>query len=146
MKIHLLTGFLGSGKTTAIQHASRILLRKAIRSGVITNDQGLKLVDGDFFKAQDIPSRRVVSGYFCCNYNDLDDRIQSLIETSNTEVIFAESVGSCTDIVATVLKPLLRFRPDAQTTVSTFTDVRLLRMILSGASNSFDETVNYIYR
>ena len=146
MKIHLLTGFLGSGKTTAIQHASRILLRKGIGTGIISNDQGLKLVDGDFFKSLDIPSRQVVSGCFCCNYNDLDDQIQSLIETNNTEVIFAESVGSCTDIVATVLKPLLKFRPHAQTTVSTFTDVRLLQMILTGKTNSFDETVNYIYK
>ena len=95
MKIHLLTGFLGSGKTTAIQHASRIMLRKGVRTGAITNDQGNKLVDGDFFKTQDLPSREVVNGCFCCNYNDLDDRIQSLVETDNTDVIFAESVGSC---------------------------------------------------
>ena len=146
VKIHLLTGFLGSGKTTAIQHASRILLRKGTQTGIITNDQGFKLVDGDFFKVQDMPSRQVVNGCFCCNYYDLDDRIQSLVETNNTDVIFAESVGSCTDIVATVLKPLLRFRPDAQATVSTFTDIRLLRMILTGTTNSFDESVNYIYR
>src|SRR6185436_17512911 len=114
--------------------------------GVITNDQGLKLVDGDLFKARDIPSRQVANGCFCRNYNDLDDSIHSLVETNNTEVIFAESVGSCTDIVATVLKPLLRFRTEAQTTVSTFTDVRLLRMILSGTTNSFDESVHYIYK
>ncbi|MEP6949648.1 MAG: hypothetical protein ABI863_10260, partial [Ginsengibacter sp.] len=59
--------------------------------------------------------------------------------------IFAESVGSCTDIVATVLKPLLHFRPDAQVTVSIFADVRLLQMILNNGTNLFDETVNYIY-
>ena len=146
MKIHLLTGFLGSGKTTAMQHASRILLRKGTQTGIITNDQGFKLVDGDFFKTRDIPSRQVVNGCFCCNYNDLDDSIQSLIETNNTDVIFAESVGSCTDFVATVLKPLQRYRPVARTTVSTFTDVRLLRVILTGTTNSFDESVNYIYR
>jgi len=113
---------------------------------VITNDQGVKLVDGDFFKALDIPGRQVVNGCFCCNYNDLDESIQSLIETDNTEVIFAESVGSCTDIVATVLKPLLHFRPSASITVSAFADIRLLRMILDGKSNSFDESVYYIYR
>jgi Ni2+-binding GTPase involved in maturation of urease and hydrogenase len=145
MKIHLLTGFLGSGKTTAIQLASRLFLQKGIRVGVITNDQGIKLVDSDFFKALDIPGRQVVNGCFCCNYNDLDAGIQSLIETNNTEVIFAESVGSCTDIVATVLKPLLHARPGSQITVSTFTDVRLLRMILDGRTNSFDESVRYIY-
>ncbi len=65
-------------------------------------------------------------------------------EAKNTEIIFAESVGSSADIIATELKPLLRFRPDAQVTVSTFADVRLLQMVLRD-TNSFDETVNYIY-
>lgn len=146
MKIHLLSGFLGSGKTTAIQEAVRLLLRQGIRAGVITNDQGIKLVDGDLFKHLNIPGRQVVNGCFCCNFNDLDASIKSLVETNNTEIIFAESVGSCTDIVATVLKPLLQSSANTIVTVSTFADVRLLKMILSNTSNSFDEEVNYIYR
>lgn len=145
MKIHLLSGFLGSGKTTAIQYASRALLQQGIKTGVITNDQGIKLVDGGFFEYLNIPNRQVVDGCFCCNYNDLDASIESLIQTNGTEIIFAESVGSCTDIIATVFKPLLRFRPDAQVTVSAFADVRLLQMIFSKGANLFDETVNYIY-
>jgi Ni2+-binding GTPase involved in maturation of urease and hydrogenase len=145
MKIHLLSGFLGSGKTTAIQYASRALLQQGIKTGVITNDQGIRLVDGDFLKSLNIPNRQVVNGCFCCNYNDLETSIQSLIETNKTEVIFAESVGSCTDIVATVLKPLLHSRPDTQVTVSVFADVRLLQMIINNGTNLFDETVNYIY-
>lgn len=145
MKIHLLSGFLGSGKTTAIQHASRSLIEQGVRVGVIANDQGIKLVDGNFFESLNIPNRKVVNGCFCCNYNDLDATIQSLIKTNETEVIFAESVGSCTDIVATVLKPLLQFHKDTQITLSTFADVRLLQMVLNANGNSFDETVNYIY-
>ncbi len=145
MKIHLLTGFLGSGKTTAIQYASRALLQQGIRTGVITNDQGIKLIDGGFFNHLNIPNRQVVNGCFCCKYNDLDASIESLIQTNSTELIFAESVGSCTDIVATVLKPLLRFRPATQITVSAFADVRLLQMMFSDDASLFDETVNYIY-
>jgi Ni2+-binding GTPase involved in maturation of urease and hydrogenase len=145
MKIHLLSGFLGSGKTTAVKHVSRALLQQGIKTGVITNDQGIKLVDGDFFKSLNVPNRQVVNGCFCCNYNDFEANIQSLIKANETEIIFAESVGSCTDIVATVLKPLLHLRPDAQVTVSTFADVRLLQMILKGSIDLFDETVNYIY-
>lgn len=144
MKIHLLTGFLGSGKTTAIQQACAVLLRQAVSVGVITNDQGMHLVDGDFFESLGIPGRQVKQGCFCCNYNDLDASITSLIEEHNPSVIFAEAVGSCTDIVATVLKPLLQFRPEATVTVSTFTDIRLLKMILEDAA-SFDESVSYIY-
>jgi G3E family GTPase len=145
MKIHLLNGFLGSGKTTAIQCASRALLQQGIKTGVITNDQGIKLVDGDFFNSLNVPGRQVINGCFCCNFNELEANIQSLVETNETEIIFAESVGSCTDIVATVLKPLLHFRPAAQITFSVFTDVRLLQLILKGGTNLFDETVNYIY-
>ena len=145
MKVHLLSGFLGSGKTTAIQKAASILISNGKSVGVITNDQGVKLVDGSFFSSLNLPSRQVINGCFCCNYNELDNNIGSLIETANTDIIFAESVGSCTDIVATVMKPLLRYRSGTEVTVSTFADARLLYMILSGNSSSFDESVTYIY-
>ena len=145
MKIHLLSGFLGSGKTTAIQYASRALMQQGIKTGVITNDQGIKLVDGGLFEHLNIPNRQVMNGCFCCNYNDLDTSIDSLIQTNGTEIIFAESVGSCTDIVATVLKPLLRFRPAAHVTVSVFADARLLQMMFRNGASVFDKTVNYIY-
>jgi len=144
MKIHLLSGFLGSGKTTAIQHACSELIKKGKKVGVITNDQGTKLVDGDFFEHLKIPGLQVVNGCFCCNYNDLDNSIQSLIETNQPDVIFAESVGSCTDIVATVIKPLVKFRPEAEVTFSTFADAQLLKMLLQ-QNSSFDESVRYIY-
>lgn len=144
MKIHLLSGFLGSGKTTAIQHACSEFLKKGRKVGVITNDQGAKLVDGDFFEHLKIPGVQVVNGCFCCNYDQLDNSIQSLIEINQPDVIFAESVGSCTDIVATVIKPLLKFHPEAEVTFSTFADAQLLKMLLQ-QNSSFDESVRYIY-
>jgi G3E family GTPase len=119
-------------------------MSKKKKVSVITNDQGISLVDGGFFEHLKIPGRQVVNGCFCCNYKDLDLSIQSLIETNKPDVIFTESVGSCTDIVATVLKPLLKFRPEAQITLSTFADVRLLKMLLQ-KNSSFDESVRYIY-
>ena len=145
MKIHLLTGFLGSGKTTAIQQAAQELINQKIKTGIITNDQGSKLVDGGLFKHLDIPSREVINGCFCCNYNELDANITSLVLAAGAEVIFAESVGSCTDIIATVLKPLLQFRTDTQVTVSTFADARLLLMMLREDAKEFDEAIRYIY-
>ena len=146
MKIHLLSGFLGSGKTTAIHQAARQLIQAGQKVGIITNDQGMILVDHGLFKSQNIPSKQVINGCFCCNYHDLDDHIQALVDEHQTEVIFAESVGSCTDIVATVLKPLLQYRPNAQVSLSTFADVRLLQMILSEAASNFDESILYIFK
>lgn len=145
MKIHLLGGFLGSGKTTALQQAAQVLIQQGIPTGIITNDQGTKLVDGALFANLGIPGREVVNGCFCCNYNEFDASIASLIENDKTQIIFAESVGSCTDIVATVVKPLLQFRPDAQVTVSILADIRLLQMMLTTGASPFEETVRYIY-
>lgn len=145
MIIHLLTGFLGSGKTTAIQQACRTLQKNGMRVGVITNDQGIKLVDGFFFRNMGIPERQVGNGCFCCNYNILDTSIAALTATHQTNVIFAESVGSCTDIVATVMKPLLRYHTLFKVTLTTIVDTRLLHMLLKDPRRIFQEDVEYIY-
>jgi G3E family GTPase len=144
MRIHLLSGFLGSGKTTAIRQACKVLLNDGTTVGVITNDQGIKLVDGYFFKNLGIPERQVGNGCFCCNYNDLDKSIGELVEEHQPEVIFAESVGTCTDIVATVMKPISRYRKVSGLSLTTVVDARLLEMIVSGRK-LFDEEVEYIF-
>jgi Ni2+-binding GTPase involved in maturation of urease and hydrogenase len=145
MKLHVVNGFLGSGKTTAIQLACMELSKKNIIAGVITNDQGMKLVDSIFFKKQRIPVRQVVNGCFCCNYTKLENSIASLVETNQPDVIFAETVGSCADIVATVIKPLLQFHADAQITFSVFSDARMLHFLLNNKSNFFEENIIYIF-
>ena len=144
MQIHLLSGFLGSGKTTAIQQACRLLSKNDIPTAVITNDQGNQLVDGAFFEQLDIPARQVTNGCFCCNYNDLDRCISSLTNNARPAILFAESVGSCTDLVATVLKPLLEQYPGWQTTVSVFADANQIPEILEDRT-AFDPAVRYIY-
>lgn len=144
MQIQLLSGFLGSGKTTAIRQACGTLLKEGVSVGVITNDQGIRLVDGYFFKQLGIPERQVGNGCFCCNYNDLDKSIGELVKQHDPKVIFAESVGTCTDIVATVMKPLLRYRKISGISLTTVADARLLQMIISG-KKIFDEEVEYIF-
>lgn len=147
MKIHLVGGFLGSGKTTAIISASRLLMAGGKKVGVITNDQGKYLVDTAFVRLNDIPAVEVNGGCFCCRYDDLDDSLEQLVEQVNPDVVFAESVGSCADLVATVLKPLLtlessRFRPSS---LSVFADARLLRRRLRGQPMPFSEDVIYVF-
>ncbi len=122
MKIHLVGGFLGSGKTTAIANSCKILSDRGIITSVITNDQGRYLVDSRFIRQSDIPYAEVTGGCFCCNYNELDTQISNLRNTHNPSVIFAEFVGSCTDLVATVLKPLIEYRDgdNEQVTFSSY--------------------------
>jgi Ni2+-binding GTPase involved in maturation of urease and hydrogenase/dsDNA-binding SOS-regulon protein len=146
-QLHLVGGFLGSGKTTAIAAAAKQLLTQGQRVGVVTNDQGKYLVDTAFFALQDVPAVEVSGGCFCCGYDDFAARLQELRESARPNVIFAESVGSCADIVATVVKPLLELRNTdlPPSSLSVFADARLLLRRLQGEPLPFSDDVVYVF-
>lgn len=147
MELHLIGGFLGSGKTTAIIAAARLLMSQGKKVGVVTNDQGKYLVDTAFFRLGNVPAVEVSGGCFCCNYDDLADRLDQLRNEIHPDVIFAESVGSCGDLVATVVKPLLELsnKTAKPTSFSVFTDSRLLQIRLEGEELPFSENVVYLF-
>ncbi|MEO8029083.1 MAG: GTP-binding protein [Bryobacteraceae bacterium] len=107
--IALIGGFLGAGKTTLILAAAALLQRRGVHVAVVLNDQGDDLVDTQFARSLGLSVDQVAGGCFCCRFPDL---IESLDRLASAEIIFAEAVGSCTDIVATTLRPLLRDYPD----------------------------------
>lgn len=148
MKVHLVAGFLGSGKTTAITNTSKLLIDKGFTASIITNDQGKFQVDSHFVKSLEIANAEVSGGCFCCNYNQLDEQIELLRNEVKPDLIFAESVGSCTDLVATVLKPLLNFKSAEieKLTFTTFVDARLLLTFFRGNELPFESDTNYIWQ
>src|SRR5436305_13528376 len=136
MKLVLTGGFLGSGKTTAIHQAVIYLNREGKRPGVITNDQGTQQVDTQYIRSQQVPVEEVAGSCFCCNLPGLEKNILSLIETYHPDVIFAESVGSCTDLIATVVNPLVSiYGNKLDITLSVFADVQVLLAWLQGGKN-----------
>lgn len=147
MHLHIVGGFLGSGKTTAIATASLLLQTRGIKVGVVTNDQGKYLVDSRFIQSKHIPSGQVTNGCFCCNYNQLDEQINQLHDQEGIEVVFAESVGSCTDLVATVIKPLSVFRKGEieRLSLSIFAEASLLLDFLRSGHSPFGADIAYIY-
>lgn len=109
--IAVVGGFLGAGKTTLILSAARILEQRGQRVAAILNDQGDDLVDTYYAGAAGMACDQVTGGCFCCRFPDLVEAAGRLLEY-RPDVIFAEAVGSCTDIVATTLRPLLRDHRD----------------------------------
>lgn len=103
----LVGGFLGSGKTTLILAAARELERRGLRSAMVWNDQGNDMVDSHYAALSGAHSGEVTGGCFCCRLSQLIDAIDDL-RAHAPDVIFAEPVGSCTDLSATVLRPLLQ--------------------------------------
>ncbi len=147
MRLHLVNGFLGSGKTTAIVAAARQHLARGERVGVVTNDQGRYLVDTAFMRAQQVPVVQVAGGCFCCNYRDLLQVLAQLGQEAQPDVIYAESVGSCADLVATVVQPLRSLQEGglAPTSLSAFADARLLLRRLHDQPLPFSDEVLYIW-
>lgn len=105
-RLILVGGFLGAGKTTLLLAAAKRLAAQGVRVGLITNDQGAGLVDTALVDDHAIPVTEVAGGCFCCRFPDLLQALHRLQEAVGPEVILAEPVGSCTDLTATVLRPL----------------------------------------
>jgi len=101
-------GFLGAGKTTLLLAAARELERRGLRSALILNDQGEALVDTEYAYLHGIRSGEVTGGCFCCRFSDLMN-VMNRLRAHAPDVIFAEPVGSCTDISATTLQPLREY-------------------------------------
>src|SRR5438045_12035 len=102
----MIGGFLGAGKTTAIARLARHFLDRGQKIGIITNDQAYDLVDTHSLRAQGFEVGEVPGACFCCKFNDLLETAGKLKADDAPDVILAEPVGSCTDLVATVVEPL----------------------------------------
>lgn len=107
----LVGGFLGAGKTTLLLSAAEHLRAAGLRVGVIVNDQGAELVDRFVMAEAGFVTEAISGGCFCCRFSAFLSSAERLLE-SRPEVIFAEPVGSCIDLSATVLEPIRRFYRD----------------------------------
>jgi G3E family GTPase len=106
MRFVMLGGFLGAGKTTALARLARHYQDRGLRVGLVTNDQAQGLVDTASLRSQGFAVEEVPGACFCCRFDDLVGRVGRLEESERPDVILAEPVGSCTDLVATVVRPL----------------------------------------
>ena len=143
--VHLVGGFLGSGKTTAIRSACELLRQRGEPAAVITNDQGTLLVDTAFLRGAH-PTREVTGGCFCCRY----DRLVELLAEARRDGarhVFAEAVGSCADLVATVVRPLIGSAsgPVDRVSFTAMVDARVLIRLQSGEPLPWSGDVAYLF-
>ncbi len=127
-KLILLGGFLGSGKTTFMVQAASALEKRGLKVSVISNDQGDTLVDTMFPMLEGIDSHEVSGGCFCCRFPDFLETVKSVISEREPDVIIAEAVGSCTDLAATVVNPMIQFHSDTVEVKAFLTLVDGLRL------------------
>ena len=140
--IAVVGGFLGAGKTTLILTAARLLGQRGLRVAAILNDQGDDLVDTHYAGTLGVACDQVTGGCFCCRFPDLVEAAGRLLEY-RPDVIFAEAVGSCTDIVATTLRPLVRDHGD-RFRIAPLTVVLHPQPAFDGSFNNPD--LDFLYR
>jgi len=99
-------GFLGAGKTTTLARLARHYMSKGLTVGIVTNDQAADLVDTKSLRSQGFDVGEVAGACFCCRFTDLISTIDKIGHDKAPDIILAEPVGSCTDLVATVIQPL----------------------------------------
>lgn len=148
-KFVVLSGFLGAGKTTTMTVAADQLRAVGQRVAVITNDQGVDLVDTAFAANGSADVGEVTGGCFCCRFEDLLAVMSQLIHRISPDVIIAESVGSCTDLTATVVRPLTALHGDEFVTapMTTVVDpIRYLRMLPDLDRGDDGTDIAYLYR
>lgn len=96
----LLTGYLGSGKTTLV---NKILSnKKGIRFAVIVNDIGEVNIDADLIQRQGVVDMNddslvaLQNGCICCTLRtDLIEQIQGILKTEKFDYIVIEASGIC---------------------------------------------------
>lgn len=99
-------GFLGAGKTTTLARLARQYMDQGLNVGIVTNDQADDLVDTNLLRSLGFDVGEVAGACFCCNFDELMSTVRTLGEKNKPDVILAEPVGSCTDLVATVIQPI----------------------------------------
>ena len=98
MTVLLLSGFLGSGKTSALLQMAAYMVRQSGRSDtsvmIIENEIGEVGVDDKVLKAQGLAVRELFAGCACCTGGaDLLNDIRSIREAADPEWIVIEATG-----------------------------------------------------
>jgi Ni2+-binding GTPase involved in maturation of urease and hydrogenase len=149
LRFVMVGGFLGAGKTTALARLARFYQARGQHVGVVTNDQAQDLVDTNSLRAQGLAVEEVAGACFCCRFDELVDKVGQLESAQRPDVLLAEPVGSCTDLVATVVQPLkdlygTRFEVAPYTVL--FKPSHGLKILRNEPGSGFSPKAAYIFR
>lgn len=133
--IYVLTGYLGSGKTTVLLALLERLKNEGKRPAVIINEFGDADVDGQLIGG-DVPTESMLGGCICCSIRgDLSVTILDLYEQHNPDILIIEATGAAhpAEIIEGVSDASLLTRTELRTIVNVIDARRLLDTYLHSA-------------
>ena len=144
VKIDIISGFLGAGKTT--------LIKKLLKDGfqgeqvvLIENEFGEIGIDGGFLKEAGIQIREMNSGCICCSLvGDFGTSLKEVIEKYNPDRILIEpsGVGKLSDVIKAVqgVQDEVDIKLNSYTTV---VDAKKCKMYMKNFGEFFDNQIQY---
>ncbi|AFS78172.1 CobW/P47K family protein [Gottschalkia acidurici 9a] len=91
IKVHIVSGFLGAGKTTLIKKLVKFIKGKKV---IIENEFGEVGIDGEIIERENYDVVEMAQGCICCSMkSDFETMIVSVIEDYNPEHIIIEPTG-----------------------------------------------------
>ncbi|MDG2024633.1 MAG: GTP-binding protein [Actinomycetota bacterium] len=92
LAVTLLTGFLGSGKTTILRHA--LQHPEGLKIAAVVNDVGEIEVDAHLVAAETSNSLSLANGCVCCVLaDDLSDQLEMLARSGDYDAVIIEASG-----------------------------------------------------
>ena len=131
MRVNLLFGFLGSGKTTLVRH---ILAERAQqqRLAVIVNEFGEVGIDGAIIEGREVDVVELTSGCLCCTLKgSLLNAIEELHEVSGIDHVVVEATGVAQpeDMLETLADPDFRSNVDIGPLVTVVNAPKFSRLL-----------------
>ena len=144
VKIDIISGFLGAGKTTLIKK----LLKEAFEGEqvvLIENEFGQIGIDGGSLKDAGIESREMNSGCICCSLvGDFGASLKEVVEKYHPDRILIEpsGVGKLSDVIKAVqgVEEEVDIQLNSYTTV---VDAKKCKMYMRNFGEFFDNQVQY---
>lgn len=147
-RVMIFSGFLGSGKTTTMVNTAQYLKAQGIKVGIITNDLGSNLVDTNYVDKEALPVAEIPDGCLCHDVPNFTAQVEALYAREQPDIIFAEPVGSCVDLVKNVYYEIARNYPNL--TLAPFTSVidpvRYQSIYMGIGENTFAPQITYMYK
>src|SRR5215468_2376343 len=122
LPVTVITGFLGSGKTTLVKHI--LTNQQGLRTAVIVNELGDIGIDGELIISRDDDMVELANGCICCSLNDdfLDTVFRILERGRRVDYLVVETTGVADPlpVALTFLRSELRdlVRLDSNVTVA----------------------------
>jgi len=94
IKIIIIGGFLGSGKTTSILNVGKHLSETGQKVAIIVNEIGEIGIDGDTISSLGIEAKELTSGCICCTLKiDMQFTLANLAKEFKPDIILIEPTG-----------------------------------------------------